>query len=153
METPFDEPSSVQFDGTRMIVTNDAYFSGDQSHMVLFDVFAGEPGEPVFVPGVTQPSPGVTKSKKHYALAVSPRSARSGELRHFRFRARVVDKAGKRPLARGIVKFAGHRARTDARGVAVLRARLHRRGLHLARLLLPGSRQTVAKGYVRVNRG
>ncbi|HEY0632196.1 MAG TPA: SMP-30/gluconolactonase/LRE family protein, partial [Thermoleophilaceae bacterium] len=50
-DVPFDSPSSVEFDGTRMIVTNDAYFSGDQSHMVIFDVFAGEPGEPVFVPG------------------------------------------------------------------------------------------------------
>jgi hypothetical protein len=37
--------------------------------------------------------------------------------------------------------------------VAVLRARLHRRGLHLARLLLPGSGRTVAKRYVRVRGG
>jgi sugar lactone lactonase YvrE len=51
MSVPFDEPSSVQFDGDRMIVTNDAYFSGDQTHWVLFDVFAGEPGAPVYVPG------------------------------------------------------------------------------------------------------
>jgi sugar lactone lactonase YvrE len=51
MTVPFDEPSSVQFDGDRMIVTNDAYFSGDQSHWVLFDVWAGEPGAPVYVPG------------------------------------------------------------------------------------------------------
>jgi sugar lactone lactonase YvrE len=153
MEVPFDEPSSVQFDGTRMIVTNDAFFSGDQSHMVIFDVFAGEPGEPVFVPGVTQPSPGVVKSKKHYALSASPRAVRSGELRRFSFRARVADKAGKRPLARGVVKFAGHTVRTDARGVAVVRARLHRGGLHQARLLLPGNRQTVAKAYVRVRTG
>jgi sugar lactone lactonase YvrE len=150
MEVPFDEPSSVQFDGTRMIVTNDAFFSGDQSHMVIFDVFAGEPGEPVFVPGVTQPSPGVVKSKKRYSLSASPHSVRSGQKRRFRFRAHVVDKAGKRPLAHGVVRFAGHRARTDARGVAVVRARLHTRGLHVARLLLRGSRRTVAKGFVRV---
>jgi sugar lactone lactonase YvrE len=51
MSVPFDEPSSVQFDGDRMIVTNDAYFSGDQTHWVLFDVFAGEQGAPVYVPG------------------------------------------------------------------------------------------------------
>jgi sugar lactone lactonase YvrE len=50
MPVPFDEPSSVQFDGERMIVTNDAYFSGDQTHWVLFDVWAGEPGAPVYVP-------------------------------------------------------------------------------------------------------
>jgi sugar lactone lactonase YvrE len=51
MTVPFDEPSSVAFDGDRMIVTNDAYISGDQTHWVIYDVYAGEPGEPVFVPG------------------------------------------------------------------------------------------------------
>jgi hypothetical protein len=50
MSVPFDEPSSVQFDGERMIVTNDAYFSGEQSHWVIYDVWAGEPGAPVYVP-------------------------------------------------------------------------------------------------------
>jgi sugar lactone lactonase YvrE len=51
LSVPFDEPSSVQFDGDRMIVTNDAYFSGDETHWVLYDVWAGEPGAPVYVPG------------------------------------------------------------------------------------------------------
>jgi hypothetical protein len=51
LTVPFDEPSSVQFDGSRMIVTNDAYFSGDETHWVLYDVWAGEPGAPVYVPG------------------------------------------------------------------------------------------------------
>jgi hypothetical protein len=41
----------VHFDRDRMIVTNDAHFSGDQTHRVLFDVFAGEPGAAVYVPG------------------------------------------------------------------------------------------------------
>jgi hypothetical protein len=51
MAVPFDEPSSVEFDGDRMIVTNDAYFSGDETHWVIYDVYAGEPGAPVYVPG------------------------------------------------------------------------------------------------------
>jgi hypothetical protein len=150
MEVPLDEPSSVQFDGNRLIVTNDAYFSGDQSHMVLFDVWAGEPGEPVFVPGVAQASPGVVNSKKRYTLSVSPRSAFAGERGRFRFRAAVIDKAGKRPLARAVVRFAGHSVRTDARGVAVLHVRFHRRGTHVARLLLRHSRATLAKALVKV---
>jgi sugar lactone lactonase YvrE len=153
LEVPFDSPSSVQFDGERMIVTNDAFFSGDQSHMVLFDVFAAEPGEPVFVPGVTQPSPEIGTSKRRYALSVRPRSVRKGVKRRFRFRARIADAAGKRPLARGIVIFARERVRTDARGVAVVRARLRRPGRRVARLLpASGKRRTVAKGYVRVRR-
>src|SRR4051812_27223084 len=150
MEVPLDSPSSVQFDGLRMIVTNDAFFSGDQSHFVLFDVYAGEPGEPVFVPGTTQPSPQVVRSKKRYSLTVTPRRVKSGHKRRFRFRAHVKDAAGKRPLARGKVIFARHRVRTDARGIAVIKTRLHNRGRRLARLLLPGKHRTVAKAYVRV---
>jgi sugar lactone lactonase YvrE len=49
-EVPFDEPSSVQFLDDRLLVTNDAYFSGDPSHWVLFDVFAGERGMRHFLP-------------------------------------------------------------------------------------------------------
>jgi sugar lactone lactonase YvrE len=151
MEVPFDSPSSVQFDGERLIVTNDAFFSGDQSHMVLFDVFAAEPGEPVFVPGVTQPSPEVVKSRKRHSLAVTPRVVRSGQTHRFRFRARVADAAGKRPFARGVVSFAGRRIRLDARGVGTMRARLKHRGRRTARLIRPGGkRRVVAKAYVRV---
>ncbi|MDX6659508.1 MAG: hypothetical protein QOJ55_330, partial [Solirubrobacteraceae bacterium] len=150
MEVPFDEPSSVQFDGERMIVTNDAFFSGDQTHMVLFDVFAGEPGEPVYVPGLTQGS-SQAGTKKRYSMSVRPRTVRSGQMRSFRFRARVADGAGKRPLARGIVIFARHRVRTDARGVAVVHAALTGHGRRAARLLAPGGkRRTVAKAFVRV---
>jgi sugar lactone lactonase YvrE len=151
MEVPFDSPSSVQFDGERLIVTNDCFFSGDQSHMVLFDVFASEPGEPVFVPGVTQPSPEVVGSRKRHSLSVTPRKVRSGQRRRFRFTARVADAAGKRPFARGIVSFAGKRVRLDARGVGMIRTRLKHRGRRTARLLRPGGkRRVVAKAYVRV---
>ncbi|MEA2441678.1 MAG: hypothetical protein QOH76_3102 [Thermoleophilaceae bacterium] len=147
MEVPFDSPSSVQFDGTRLIVTNDAFFSGDQSHMVLFDVFAGEPGAPVYVPGVTRKPP---KSTKRYSLSVRPRVVARGQRRAFRFRATV----NKRPLASGAVLFAGHRARTDARGVALVHARLRRPGRHVARLLPgAGKRRTLAKASVRVKAG
>jgi hypothetical protein len=64
----------------------------------------------------------------------------------------VSDAAGKRPLARARVIFAGRRVRTDARGAAVIRVRLHTRGRRMARLLLSGKRRTVAKAYVRVRR-
>ena len=75
---------------------------------------------------------------------------KSGQKHRFRFRARVKDAAGTRPLARGKVIFARHRVRTDARGVAFIKVRLHNRGRRLARLLLPGKRRTVAKAFVRV---
>jgi sugar lactone lactonase YvrE len=47
---PWDTATSVQFLGTRILVTNQAYFSGDSSHWVIFDVQAGERGMPVFTP-------------------------------------------------------------------------------------------------------
>lgn len=50
MPVPFDGPSSVQFDGEDVIVTNDAFFTGDASHFALFDVYVAEPGLPVYVP-------------------------------------------------------------------------------------------------------
>jgi hypothetical protein len=102
------------------------------------------------VPGLTQGSPQAAK-KKRYSLSVRPRSVRSGQMRSFRFRAKVADAAGKRPLARGIVVFAGRRVRTDARGVAVVRAALSGSGRRAARLMAPGAkRRAVAKAFVTV---
>lgn len=41
---PWDTPTSVQFLGRRILVTNQAYFTGDTSHMVVFAVRAGDRG-------------------------------------------------------------------------------------------------------------
>jgi sugar lactone lactonase YvrE len=132
---PFDEPSSVQFDGNRMIVTNDAFFSGDESHMVIFDVFAGEPGAPVFVPGVKQPA---------YTLSVDPRTVRAGERRTFSFHAAF----GKDPVAGALVRFAGAQARTGQRGNARIPASFSKRGTRRATLTVGG--RVVARASVTV---
>jgi sugar lactone lactonase YvrE len=50
MTVPFDEPSSAQFAGESLIVTNQSYIAGDTSHMALLDVYAGERGMPIYVP-------------------------------------------------------------------------------------------------------
>lgn len=47
---PWDTVTSVQFLGRRILVTNQAYFSGDSSHWVVFDVAAGEHGMRLFTP-------------------------------------------------------------------------------------------------------
>jgi hypothetical protein len=70
MSVPFDEPSSAQFSGQSLIVTNQSYIAGDTSHMALLDVYAGEPGQPIFVPA--KPAAASTpqrkaKAKKHKA--------------------------------------------------------------------------------------
>jgi sugar lactone lactonase YvrE len=136
-DPPFDEPSSVTFDGDRMIVTNDAYFSGDATHFAIFDVFAGEPGEPVFVPSGTQPA------KTHYKLRVRPRVVRAG--RRVTVRATVL--ADGQPLPRARVKLGHAYARAGKNGVARLKVTLHR-GRFAVRLVLSG-RRTFAKAYIR----
>jgi sugar lactone lactonase YvrE len=136
-DPPFDEPASVWFDNDRLIVANDAYFSGDPSHFAIFDVFAGEPGEPIFVPNVVPNTP--TK----YAMRVKPRRVRAGR----RATIRVAALANGRPLAKARVKIGRVVKRTDTKGRARLRVRLHR-GRFAVRLI-PGQRRTVAKAYIR----
>jgi sugar lactone lactonase YvrE len=47
---PFDGPSNVSFLGTRMMVANQAYFSGDRARHAILDVEAGEEGLPELIP-------------------------------------------------------------------------------------------------------
>jgi sugar lactone lactonase YvrE len=47
---PFDSPSSARFLGTRLIVAQQSYFSGDPAHQAILDVEAGEPGLPELIP-------------------------------------------------------------------------------------------------------
>jgi hypothetical protein len=141
-DVPFDEPSSVQFDGKRMIVTNDAYISGDASHFAVFDVYAGEEGAPVFVPGLKR------KGHPRYRLRVRPRSVRVGKRRAFRFHA---TKNGHR-LKGAVVRFAGRRARTGRRGNARIVVRFRHRGRRRATLAVKHGKRRVAHTSVRVRR-
>jgi sugar lactone lactonase YvrE len=49
-KVPFDSPSSVMFHGTRLMVANQAFFSGDPTHQAILDVEVGERGMPEFIP-------------------------------------------------------------------------------------------------------
>ena len=40
----FDNPSSAQFLGRRLMVANQSYFAADASKQAILDVWAGEPG-------------------------------------------------------------------------------------------------------------
>lgn len=131
---PFDEPSSVQFDGRRMLVTNDAYISGDASHFAVFDVYAGEQGAEVYIPG-----------RKRYRLKVKPRRVEAYSTHTFRFRARY----GRKPLKGVLIKFVGHRVRTGKRGRAKLTVSFNKVARKRARLVIGG--RTVASALVRVS--
>jgi hypothetical protein len=49
-EVPFDQPASAAFLGERVLVTNHALFSRNPSSYAVLDVFAAEPGLPLFRP-------------------------------------------------------------------------------------------------------
>ena len=136
-DIPFDEPSSVQFDGQRLLVTNDPYISGDASHFAVFDVFAGEPGAPVFVPG-----------DHPYKLTVKPSGIAAGALRTLRFHATH----GIRLVRGALVKLAGRSALTDRNGNAQIVVRFQKTGRRTATLRIgpKGQRSTVAKAFVSV---
>ena len=137
-KVPFDSPSSVQFLGRRLIVTNDAFISGDKSHMVIFDVWAGELGQPVFISGLRKPL---------YRLGVRPREVTAGTRHTFRFHA---TRNGK-PLNQALVRFAGRRVRTGPKGNAKVTTKLGAdRAERFARLSVKGSLKVVARAKVTV---
>jgi sugar lactone lactonase YvrE len=153
MNPPFDEPSSVAFDGDRMIVTNDAYFSGDSTHWAIFDVFAGEPGAPIYVAPTSgaahAPTGGHTGRRgPRYALRVGLRFVHSDMAHNYRFTALVKRGRRWRPLRHALVVFDGRRRRTDRHGHVTIVARLRSRGRYAA--VLKVSRRPVARAFVHV---
>jgi hypothetical protein len=61
---PFDSPSSAMFLGTRLIVANQAFISGDTTHQAILDVETGEPGLKPYVPRTAGPHTVKAKKKK-----------------------------------------------------------------------------------------
>jgi hypothetical protein len=139
-DIPFDEPSSVQFDGQRILVTNDAYISGDASHFAVFDVFAGEDGAPVYIPGLGSGSSG------GYKVTVRPKRVRVDTRHRFRFK---VTLRGKR-VKGALITFAGRRRHTNAKGVARVVARLHHIRRYRALVKVGTGQLQVAAATVRV---
>ena len=147
MPVPYDEPSSVEFDGERLIVTNLSYFQGNSAHQVLFDVWAGEPGQPIYVPpAATTPIPaglpaaGAVAARPRIRLSVSPRRLRAGHAARLQVHAwaasgrRIVWLAGVR------IAVAGRSARTGHRGRARLLVVAGRAGTLRLRASRPGYR-------------
>ena len=65
---PFDSPSNVSFLGTRLMVANQAYFSGDRTRQAILDVEAGEEGLPEFVPPAPpRAAPPAAKPKRRWS--------------------------------------------------------------------------------------
>ena len=56
LEVPMDMPASTGFLGNRLLMTNQSLFTGNSNSWVVYDIFADEPGLPLFYP---LPEPGV----------------------------------------------------------------------------------------------
>ena len=146
MDPPFDTPSGIHFDGKRLLVANIAYTTGDQSRHVIFDVWAGERGVPLFRPAVSSRPPRIR-------LRVRPSVVRVGHRVWLKFRATARARSGRRPVRGAVIRIRGRRLRTGRRGRATavfrftrtgpVRARARKRGLRAGRAtirVIPGSR-------------
>ena len=155
-DVPFDSPSSVRFDGDRLIVTNDAYFTGTPSHWVTFDVFAGEQGEPIYVPPASKtpgPRPAPAVAGKRYLLRISSRKLRAGHRVRIRFSATVSNGTAKASaVGRARVRIAGRTVRLNRRGRGAISLTFRHAGRYPVRLLAPRGRGTLAKTKLRVSR-
>jgi sugar lactone lactonase YvrE len=76
----YDTPSSARFLGTRLIVANQSYISGDANKQAVLDVETGEAGLPEFIPGLDLTAPVVTRA------SIKPRRFR---VRRRRTRTRI----------------------------------------------------------------
>lgn len=52
-DVPFDSPSSATFADGHVLVTNLTFVTGDSRHHAVLDLFAGEPGMPLYYPKVS----------------------------------------------------------------------------------------------------
>jgi len=132
MNPPFETTSGIHFDGKRLLLANIAYTSGRPSRHVIFDVWAGEEGAPLFRPAVSSPR----KTRPRIRLRVRPRPARAQRSAPLRFHA-TAEGLG---LTRARVCVTRHCALTGGQGRAEIRHRFDKAGLAHARALKRGYR-------------
>jgi sugar lactone lactonase YvrE len=144
-DVPFDGTASATFDGDRLIVTNNAFISGNTANQALFDVFAGEPGAATFIP------PKITPATRQLSDAtVRPRRVRVG--RRVKLRLHVFPPGQPKLGVRGArAQVKGVRSKpTGKRGRTRLTVRFHRPGRRAVKFKKGG--RTIARAYVRAVR-
>jgi hypothetical protein len=106
-----------------VLVTNQGFPEGSPSTWAVLDVFAGEPGLPLFRPFVLAPLPRTARLPR-LGLTVEPKHAPVGRVTSFHF---AVALRGK-PVAGAVVHFTGRSATTGPAGRATLTFAPRRRG-------------------------
>ena len=112
---------------------------------------AQDPARAPVEPGPVGADGKATSALVPLRLRISPRAARSGALTRYRLTVHAK-RSGKWVVVRGArVRLAGIRAVTSKRGVATIRARIRRPGVHAANATAVAARP--ARASVRVKPG
>jgi sugar lactone lactonase YvrE len=152
-DPPFDGPASVAFAGESALVTNQSFPAGNPDHWAVFDVFAGEPGLPLFRPDL---SAGGARRARVTLRLVYERGRDAAGRRCARGRVRASVKGRDRGEVRRVTfRFDGRRVRRDRRPpftAIVFRPRGQRQGRHRvrARVSFSGGDSRVLSRRVRV---
>jgi hypothetical protein len=86
------------------------------------------------------------------ARLLRPRKPRSRKTRRYMFGVRLQAQDREMPLAGAVVRFAGRKKRTDARGRATISKRIRRPGRYRARVAKPGLEPVTVRVKVRQRR-
>jgi sugar lactone lactonase YvrE len=147
LEVPVDGPGSAAFHGDRVLVTNHSPILGNRGSWAVLDVFAGEPGLPLFRPQLDAPR--APASRPRIGVTVRPRTAVAGRRARFRFKVTVTEGAETRPVEGAVIRFAGRRTRTGETGRASVVKRFRRTGRYVATVRKRGLRSGTAVVRVR----
>jgi hypothetical protein len=132
-EIPFDGPSSVRFQGSRLLVANQSALLGTAANQAILAVEAGETGVPELVPAgagtapaapAAAPAPAVPRLR----ITATPRRLALGRRSTVRLRVTAVVSGVRHSVPRARIRLAGRTLRTNRTGRATLALRRTRAG-------------------------
>ena len=121
LDPPFDAPTSVTYDGDRLLVTNGAFFDGNRSHQVVYDIAADQPGSKPFSPS-TRPTS--APAPEHVVASITPKRLIARRRTTARVHVELVGATGRHPAPSGtVVRLGPTRATVHVDGRTKLRVR------------------------------
>lgn len=130
---PFDGPSSVRFQGSRLLVANGSALLGNAGNQAILAVEAGETGTPELIPPgagspPAAPAPAAAPAAPRLRVTLAPRRLVAGRRTRVRLRVTAVVGGVRHSVPRARVRLAGRTVRTSAKGRASLVLRRARPG-------------------------
>ncbi|MEV4418649.1 hypothetical protein AB0L40_01575 [Patulibacter sp. NPDC049589] len=153
---PFDAPSSVAFQGTRLLVANQSAVFGTTANQAILAVEAGEAGVPELIPAgagdppaSAAPAP-ASAARTRLRVTVAPRRLVLGRRTAVRLRVTAVVGGARHSIPRARVRLAGRSVRTNAKGRASLT--LRRTTTTTLRIVATATGHTAGRAMLRVRR-